>query len=217
MLGSTGPWSFCSRLGGAAGSQPQCGATALLLLLPRRFLFHFPSSCYVVIIAHAHAARRGVTRRAVTSSIETVAVIATGGGEQRPPAAWWRRREMQRSYERRRWRRDGGRGGAGLSRRGACCCGVRIIHFLFSEASFSSWAPAKRAAADRRRLLLLCSAPAKPGTKTRLLPFALRRKPPPETKARRANAYFFVTAWQRGGPCQVASFFLFFIKAAPAR
>ena len=79
MLGSTGPWSFCCRLGGAAGSQPQCGATALLLLLPRRFLFHFPSSCYVVIITHTHAARRGVTRRAVTTSIETVAVIATGG------------------------------------------------------------------------------------------------------------------------------------------
>ena len=79
MLGSTGPWSFCCCLGGAAGSQPQCGATALLLLLPLRFLFHFPSSCYVVIITHAHAARRGIIQRAVTTSIETVAVIATGG------------------------------------------------------------------------------------------------------------------------------------------
>ena len=56
----------------------QCEATALLLL-PRRFLFHFPSSCYVAIIAHAHAARRDVTRWAVTTAIETVAVIATGG------------------------------------------------------------------------------------------------------------------------------------------
>ena len=36
-------------------------------------------SCYVVIIAHAHAARRDVTRWAVTTAIETVAVIATGG------------------------------------------------------------------------------------------------------------------------------------------
>ena len=65
---------------GLRRARTQCGATALLLL-PRRFLFHFPSSCYViVIIAHAHAAaRRDVTRWAVTTAIETVAVIATGG------------------------------------------------------------------------------------------------------------------------------------------
>ena len=68
---------FCCRIGGAAAGS-RCEATALLLL-PRRFLFHFPSSCYVVIIAHAHAARRDVTRWAVTTAIETVAVIATGG------------------------------------------------------------------------------------------------------------------------------------------
>ena len=68
---------LCCRIGGAAAGS-QCEATALLLL-PRRFLFHFPSSCYVVIIAHAHAARRDVTRWAVTTAIETVAVIATGG------------------------------------------------------------------------------------------------------------------------------------------
>ena len=216
MLGSTGPWSFCCRLGGAAGSQPQCGVTALLLLLPRRFLFHFPSSCYVVIIAHAHAARRGVTRRAVTSSIETVAVIATGGGEQRPPAAWWRRREMQRSYERRRWRRDGGRGGAGLSRRGACCCGVRIIHFLFSEASFSSWAPAKRAAAAPPPSSPL-QRPGQAGDENTPPPLRIAPQPPAGKKGATRGRVFFVTAWQRGGPCQVASFFLFFIKAAPAR
>ena len=59
------------------------GATALLLLLPRRFLFHFPSSSYVVIITHAHAARRDVTRWAVTTAIETVSVIATGGRPRR--------------------------------------------------------------------------------------------------------------------------------------
>ena len=68
---------LCCRIGGAAAGS-QCEATALLLL-PRRFLFHFPSSCYVAIIAHAHAARRDVTRWAVTTAIETVAVIATGG------------------------------------------------------------------------------------------------------------------------------------------
>ena len=38
---------------GLRRARTQCGATALLLL-PRRFLFHFPSSCYVVVIAHAH-------------------------------------------------------------------------------------------------------------------------------------------------------------------
>ena len=59
------------------------GATALLLLLPRRFLFHFPSSCYVVIITQAHAARRDVTRWAVTTAVGTVAVIATGGRPRR--------------------------------------------------------------------------------------------------------------------------------------
>ena len=108
--------------------------TALLLLLPRRFLFHFPSSCYVAIITHAHAARRGVTRRADADRDRGSDRDRRPAdrGEQRPPAAWWRRREMQRSYERRRWLRDGGNGGAGLLRRGACCCGVRIIHFFYS-------------------------------------------------------------------------------------
>ena len=37
------------------------------------------AASYVAIIAHAHAARRDVTRLAVTTAIETVAVIATGG------------------------------------------------------------------------------------------------------------------------------------------
>ena len=63
---------------GLRRARTQCGATALLLL-PCRFLVHFPSSYYVVIIAHAHAARCDVTRWAVTTAIETVAVIATGG------------------------------------------------------------------------------------------------------------------------------------------
>ena len=81
MLGSAGSWSFVlsNRWGCGAAAGSQCEATELLLL-PRRFLFHFPSSCYVVvIIAHAHAARRDVTRWAVTTAIGTVAVIATGG------------------------------------------------------------------------------------------------------------------------------------------
>ena len=63
----------------AAGSQPQCGTTAIILFLPRRFLFHFPSRCCVAIITHAHAARRDVTWWTVTTAVETVAVIATGG------------------------------------------------------------------------------------------------------------------------------------------
>ena len=113
---------------------------------------------------------------------------------------------MQRSYERRRWLRDGGRGGAGLSRRGACCCGVSIVIFFYSLLLGA--ARRQREQPPRRRLLLLCSAPAKPGTKTRLLPFASRRKPPPGEKARSANACFFVAAWPRCGPCQVASFCL---------
>ena len=58
-------------------------AAALLLLLPRRFLFHFPSSCYVVIIPQAHRTRRDVTRWAVTTAIGAVAVIATGGRPRR--------------------------------------------------------------------------------------------------------------------------------------
>ena len=39
----------------------------------------FSATLIRVIIAHAHAARRDVTRWAVTTAIETVAVIATGG------------------------------------------------------------------------------------------------------------------------------------------
>ena len=113
------------------------------------------------------------------------------------------------AVKRRRWLRDGGRGGAGLSRRGACCCGVSIVFFY--SLLLGRHAPAKRAAADRRRILLLCSASAKPGTKKTPPPLRIAPQAPAGNKSATRERVFFVTAWQRGGPCQVASFFSLFL------
>ena len=181
---------LCCRLGGAAGSSRSSacgGATALLLLPPPSLLRHLS----LVWLRHLRARARDVIRGSMTTAIATMTAIAAsaaGTREQSGGVAAPRDREMQCSYERRRWLRDGGRDGAGLSRRGACCCGVSIVIFFY--CLLLGAARRQREQPPRRRLLLLCSAPAKPGTKTRLLPFALRRKPTPETKARRADACF---------------------------
>lgn len=163
------------------------------------------------------ARRREGRLRRYDCDRDSETVIATGRSRRaaRPPAAWWRRREMQRSYERRRWLRDGGRGGAGLSRRGACCCGVSVVNLFCSLLLGRRQREQPPTAA--RRLLLLCSAPAKPGTKTRLLPFALRRKSPPKKKRDARTRVFCVglAAWR---PMPGGFFFsLFLIKAAPVR
>ena len=83
----------------------------------------------------------------------------------------------------------------------------------------SSWAPAKRAAADRRAPPSSpLQRPGQAGDENTPPPVRIAPQAPAEKRTRRANACFFVAAWQRGGPCQVASFFLFsLIKAAPVR
>ena len=121
MLGSAGLWSFVLSNKSVGLRRARSARRLHFFFFSRRFLFHFPSSCYVAIIAHAHAARRDVTRRAVTTAIETVAVIATGG---RPIARRGESSDLRRrsggatrcsAVTRdggRRWLRDDGRGGA---------------------------------------------------------------------------------------------------------
>ena len=115
---------------------------------------------------------------------------------------------MQRSYERRRWLRDGGRGGAGLSRRGACCCGVSIVIFLFSSSGRR--APAKRAAAAPPPSSPL-QRPGQAGDENTPPPLRIAPQAPAGNKGATRERVFFVKAWQRGGPCQVASFFSLFL------
>ena len=117
---------------------------------------------------------------------------------------------MQRSYERRRWLRDGGRGGAGLSRRGACCCGVSIVIFFI----LFFWAPRAGKESSRRAAAFFSFAAPRPqvGDENTPPPLRIARAASPRRKQRRdARTQVFGTAWQRGGPCQVASFFFSFL------
>ena len=110
---------------------------------------------------------------------------------------------MQRSYERRRWLRDGGRGGAGLSRRGACCCGVSIVIFLI----LFFWAPRAGKESSRRAAAFFSFAAPRPSRGRKHASSPSHCAASPRRKQRRTcERVFFVTAWQRCGPCQVASF-----------
>jgi len=122
---------------------------------------------------------------------------------------------MQRSYERRRWLRDGGRGGAGLSRRGASCCGVSIVIFFV----LFFWAPRAGKESSRRAAAFFSFAAPRPsrGRKHASSPPSHCAASPRRKQRRDARTRFFVTAWQRGGPCQVASFFLSSLFIKPRR
>ena len=131
-----GPWEVWG--------EPQCGATALLLL---PLAASSSTSPQVVTSSVCTRTRRGATSR-----------HARGDDDHddrdqdhdynfdcdRRDRSEPERREMHRSYERRRWLRDGGGGGAGCSRRAACCCGGSVVHFSFSSSPAPALAKSSR-------------------------------------------------------------------------
>ena len=178
-----GPWEVWG--------EPQCGATALLLLP----LAASSSTSPQAVTSYV----RTRTRRGATSR------HARGDDDHdrdhdhdcnfdcdRRDRSEPERREMQRSYERRRWLRDGGGGGTGCSRRAACCCGDSVVHFSFSSS------PAPALAKSSRPPLSPLQRLGKDGDEKARLLFSRRRKPPAKKK-KRGSALIAETA---NGECR---------------